>query len=302
MERAALQALHFSLHIPVSSWADHVNNHFASLITKEAIDELDLITIPALDEMVTEARNVELRDPGSLTPSRDHDRRYSAQELPAAADQALSKDWGSFARTYTINHGDNRASKRQWPNSMDAEMEMAERTVSALVDDDMDEDEEFLDYDGAERWLPSISELRRSASQSSAQGFDSFRGFNQWRSAVQPDPQPRVSYVDSTSRSSWESHPYYPDFSVPHPVYGGATGSTAYKQFVDDCLQCKSNITRSSVSKVHARNAPGASVSPSTYKNTAVFLEPGISIIRPPMHDFSGNPPTAKRWGMRSLV
>ncbi|WWC89533.1 uncharacterized protein L201_004457 [Kwoniella dendrophila CBS 6074] len=176
MERIALADLHFSLHVPVSSWVDHVNKLYTALVSKPIPDEVDLIVTPLIDDMVTEARNVELDDPLDISPSTAYDRRMSSDELPAAADQAISRDWGSFARTYGISQQEMRDLE------VDVEMERAERDVNALVNDDYaseeledeDEDEEFLDYDGAKKWLPTMSELKRSGSHSSDTSLSSF--------------------------------------------------------------------------------------------------------------------------------
>lgn len=284
MERAALKDLYFSLRVPVSSWVDHVNKLFTSLNMKDAIDEVDSVTIPILDHMVTEARDAEMRIPRLVASPVDRGRRLSAQGLPAAADQALSRDWGTFVRTYAINDG-VQAPEPHWPRSKDPE---AERAVSALVDD-MDEDEEFLDYDGAKRWLPSLSEVRRSASHSSVHSVDSFADVDNWRSAVRPDAQ-RSSLVSSNSRNSWDSQAYYPDDSVSYPSYTNSTGTMPFEYHTKSCPQCGCERHCDASSKAQAPIQSDYATPSSTHRDTAVFLEPGISIIRPPI---SANPRVA---------
>jgi hypothetical protein len=56
MERYALADLHFSLHVPTSAWADHVNVLYTSLLSRGPRDEGEVIIIDSLDMMVTEAR------------------------------------------------------------------------------------------------------------------------------------------------------------------------------------------------------------------------------------------------------
>lgn len=290
MERAALQELHFSLHIPIPSWADHVNKSYASLYTRVELNDFDLIVLQHLDGLVTDARSVELHDPASLAATPDYDRCYSAQELPAAADQTISRDWGSFARNYSINDKDYHSTYRviSTPRShaVDVDMAMAERTVSALVDDDTDE-EEFLDYDGAQRWLPSLSDQRRLATQSIAQSVDMYPEVDHWRSAVGVDSRdsrptspgiPLAGWDDSLSWWPKNAEPSGPFTDDPRLVLLYQTELAAKKPFVPS---------------VHA---PFAQTSPWTQKDSVVYLEPGISVIRPPAHRHSGHKSSAKGW------
>ncbi|WVW83662.1 hypothetical protein I302_105683 [Kwoniella bestiolae CBS 10118] len=289
MERIALADLHFSLHVPVSSWVDHVNKLYASLITKAIPDEVDLVVTPIIDEMVTEARNVELEDPQDASPASHYERRLSSDELPAAADQAISRDWGSFARTYGISQQDMRDLE------VDVEMERAERDVNALVNDEYlgeemeeeeeEDDEDFLDYDGAKKWLPSMSELKRSGSNSSDTSLSSYdshpRGFTQ---PTQPfhvpldlleTPPRQRSYSDwtqTTTRSDhsadWESN----DFLYP---------IAQEKKHGYDCQEGKAG----------------------TLQHTT-YVEPGIEVVQPTrgylQDSQKGNMDygtTSKRWG-----
>jgi len=251
LERAALADFHFSLYIPVSSWVDHVNKHFATLIGKDLLDDFDAITAPVLDHMVTEAREVELDDPKLYDHDRpiEFERRLSSEVLPAA-DQAISRDWGTFARTYSINDPLSGQYDQQqeygYSSEVDVEMELGRR-VSALVDDevfdDREEEEEFLDYDGAKPWLPSVSDLRRSASNSSAQSFDSIKEIQQWRSGVNPPSQPASSTTHSRNTSA------------------SGKGWLSAKE----------------------ERMTGIAYPPNSIKEyDGIYLEPGISIIRPP--------------------
>ena len=298
MERAALKDFHFSLHVPVSAWVDHVNKAFTALITKDSVDEIDSIAIPILDQMVTEAREAELCDPRSLASLPNHERRLSAQLFPAAADQALSRDWGSFARTYAINDNDFGAPDRRSSREIIAEMEMAERTVSALVDDDnTDDEEEFLDYDGAKRWLPSMFESRRSASHSSLKSFDSFQDVDQWRTAVRPEVlRGGPGYVTSTHRSSWDNHAYHAQGIASHSAYFGAEHSAGpHAETVNTCPQCGCDRHGYDAIRTHAMSHPRSAGS-ATYNDTGVYLEPGISIVRPPISAPHRIANPAKQW------
>jgi len=251
MERYALADYHYSLYIPTSAWADHVNNLYSSLLCKNLRDEAEDVILDSLDKMVTEAREIELTDTcGRFSPVNE--RRISVQELPAAGEQATSRDWGTFARSYAINEP---VSAR---NSWDAGMEFnrAERIVHALVveDENMDEQEEdeFLDYDGAKPWLPSVSEMRRSASDSSAQSFESVA---QWRAGVSQ------AIIAPSSRQN----------SVP----------SAYPP-IEGCAECARGQHCSTSNVKDYPISTRLPIPPSAYKETGVYLEPGIAIIRPP--------------------
>ncbi|WWC61653.1 uncharacterized protein I303_104237 [Kwoniella dejecticola CBS 10117] len=283
MERIALADLNFSLHVPVSSWVDHVNKLYTALITKILPDEDDVVVTPVIDEMVTEARNVELEDPQSASPTMPHyERRASSDELPAAADQAISRDWGTFARTYGISLQEARDLE------VDVEMERAERDVNALLNDDYmednedDEDEEFLDYDGAKKWLPSLSELKRSGSNSSdtsLSSYDSLKFANRQghpQTSTQPlnvpaeflDTPPRQrSYSDWTQTSTQSDHSFdwEPSNDFLYPVHPTRTESGGCRK----CKDCQDNYGS------HKSNA----------YESAGFVEPGINIVQPPRYE-----------------
>lgn len=295
MERAALRDYHFSLHLPVPSWVDHVNKLYTSLISKHTLDGVDAIAIPILNEMVTQAREAELRVPQYLAASTNYERRVSLEELPAAADQALSRDWGSFAKTYSIDGTDFRAAERRPSRDVDEEMAAAEKSVNALVGDDMDDDEDFLDYDGAKRWLPSISESRRSGSHLSLNGLEANRNVAHWRSAVEPEVHYSAAGLASgTSRSSWKTH--FPTDIAPLPAHSNSFASAAYPKLTATSTQCGCSGSSHHASKPRMVEHRAPSVLPPTYRDTGVYLEPGISIIRPMNPGNLGIPPPAKGW------
>ncbi|WWC70410.1 uncharacterized protein I206_104361 [Kwoniella pini CBS 10737] len=283
MERIALADLNFSLHVPVSSWVDHVNKLYASLISKILPDEIDLVVTPIIDEMVTDARNVELEDPQDGSPAlTQYERRASADELPAAADQAISRDWGTFARTYGISQQDLRDSE------IDVEMERAERDVNALVADeyseeqeDEEEEEEFLDYDGAKKWLPTLSELKRSGSRSSDTSLSSYDSLSlgHKRGHAQPMTQPfhvPADLLDTPSRqrsySDWSHVSSRSDHSLDwesandflYPV-----NVTSTKEGCRKCQDCQHNY---GLPKTIGYQDAG-------------FVEPGVHIVQPPRYD-----------------
>ncbi|WVQ77213.1 hypothetical protein IAR50_006896 [Cryptococcus sp. DSM 104548] len=196
MERCALKDLNWSLYVPVSSWVDHVNQLFADLDNKYAKDDADFVVHYVLDKMAIEARGVEMGDdlekktfatPNFVaSPVSAPTRRLSYDETPAAFDQLATRDWDSFARSYQ-HQQDTKASSTAYPARAPAalveddgvEIERAERNVEMLLsDDDMNEvesevedyeedDEEFLEYDGAKKWLPTAAEMRKTSSSQS---------------------------------------------------------------------------------------------------------------------------------------
>lgn len=191
LERCALRDLHYSLHIPVSAWADHVNKLFEAHLIKDGMHEHDKVILGHLDRMVTEGRQTELDDPVCRSHHVPRRTSLASGEVPAAADQALNRDWGVYSRSYAIEQP-----------TLDADLE-AERAVNALVDEAMDEEEydeeeeDFLDYDGAQRWLPPVSDLRRSTSNSSYGSVD------QWRNSV---PVQFTTHHNSSATSVISQH------------------------------------------------------------------------------------------------
>ncbi|WVO16376.1 hypothetical protein L204_104051 [Cryptococcus depauperatus] len=167
MERLALVDFNFSLYVPVFAWVDHVNQLFTALDDKPLKDDTDSVVHFIIEKMTKEAREVELNDPAQKAIQHNVERRVSSGELPAAADQLTNRDWLNWSRSYAHDQ------KLINTSEDDVELERAERNVEMLLNEDMnevedfmdeDEEEEFLDYDGAKRWLPSAAEMKRSAS------------------------------------------------------------------------------------------------------------------------------------------
>ncbi|ODO08938.1 hypothetical protein L198_00677 [Cryptococcus wingfieldii CBS 7118] len=233
MERCALNDLNWSLYVPVASWVDHVNQLFVDLDDKPVKDDADAVVHYVLDKMATEARGVELdEDLEKKTFATPHFiasplaasiRRLSYDETPAAFDQLATRDWDSFARSYQ-HQQDPKPSSAVYPARIPAvsalmeddgvEIERAERNVEMLLsDDDMNEvesqveefeedDEEFLEYDGAKKWLPTAAEMRKTSSNQS-QGHpippatSCSRGA--WPTAAAPPP------AKSSKASQWQN-------------------------------------------------------------------------------------------------
>jgi hypothetical protein len=209
-ESAALFDLCYSLWVSPSAWSDHVNQLFKEFDDKGMMStDLDVAMWTILDGMIDDARATEL----AVTPYNPPlftllDRRPS-WEVNSASDQHL------FTRSWTrsndaLSSECNQTSVRYSPFS-DADLERVEREVSALVDDEMDPDfiddddddeEDFLDYDGATKWLPSMSDLRRSSSNTSAQSGSSNRSVFPPASQYIKPPPPQVSQVQP-----WLSRP-----------------------------------------------------------------------------------------------
>ncbi|WWD17490.1 hypothetical protein CI109_101931 [Kwoniella shandongensis] len=274
MERCALHDLNFSLFVPVSSWVDHVNKLYTALISKVLPDEVDDIVIPFIDQMVTEAREVELDDPQSASSSPNYDRRLSAEELPAAADQAISRDWGSFARTYAQVPTDHAPWDTRGAD-IDVEMERAERSVDALVNEEEDEEEEeFLDYDGAKRWLPPVSELKRSTSNSSERSYGSDNSHQRVTSYPSYTNHVAIDEFASSSRhrssSDWTSLGSKPTKTSD---WRSADAFDYDQRIAPSCCQrCDGQKS------VHKRSPLGSRGHP----NIGYPIEPGISVVAPP--------------------
>ncbi|KAK8864212.1 hypothetical protein IAR55_001458 [Kwoniella newhampshirensis] len=280
MERCALMDLHFSLFVPVSSWVDHVNKLYTALISKLLSDEVDHIVIPFIDQMVTDARDTELEDPLSVSSSPNYERRLSAEELPAAADQAISRDWGSFARPYV--HVPNASAVWEGRDAeVDVEMERAERSVDALVNDEdweveEEEEEEFLDYDGAKRWLPPVSELKRSTSNSSDRSHGSAN--SQHHIATYPSQTNLEALDDCESFSRHRSSSEWSSVSSkPLKTFEWRSSDAfGYDQRVACCQRCDSQKSASKRSPLGALGHP----------NIGHPIEPGISIVRAPTQQY----------------
>jgi len=256
MEHIALADYHFSLHIPLAAWVDHVNNLYGALLCNDSRDDAGDVVLDSLDYMVTEARDAELADiTGRVTPASD--RRLSVQDISAAGEQATSRDWGTFARTYSIN---------DQAFVMDGfDLAQAEQNILALVGEDEEEEldeDEFLDYDGAVPFLPSASELRRSASNSSAQSIDSVA---QWRAGVSQaiaKPTYRRNAGEGCPECAARGVPCSSGYPVSAPV--APVPPTTY-------------AARDSFTNPYTAPQTNAS-----FKETGIYLEPGIAIMRPP--------------------
>ena len=251
MEIAALQDLHWALYVPLPSWVDHVNKLFSAFVYTG--DSREGIVYTALDDMVSQARQAELADPKASTLTLiDGSRRSS---LDVAGDHLLSRDWGEFARSYTYEAQD-----------VDADREL-NRNVSALVDDEAmedDEDEWGLDYDGAARWLPPMSELRRSLSGSRS-----------------PDGQ---AYYAQQSVNAYGDDGFHRSSSFGYglatPGYQTAKVQNSSPMYYHQ----KPSQTYNTVSAAQ-RAYPTPPENPS-YKAhrqmSSMELEPGVTVVRPP--------------------
>jgi hypothetical protein len=248
MERAALQDLHFSLHVPLTAWVDHVNKIWAGLYARiDAQDTMDRIVLDTVNGMVDEARDCELKDISSPIS-----RLSSGSPAFPGAHDIDNVHWAALSRDYNVGMD---------AEDVDEELAYAARNVSALVDDDdgmEDEEEEFLDYDGAKRWLPSIAELKRTASNSSTESIEA------WRRTVGP----------ANSKAVRASH----DFDAqPYDVTGRALPAAVYRSTHGDCSTCVS-CERRAVDKSFSTSG---AVTPPSFQDAGHYLEPGISVFRP---------------------
>lgn len=308
LERFALQDLCYSLYIPTSAWADHVNKLYASIECKGSVaTQTDLIMIGLLDQMVHEARSAEIADPleqqqqawSSSPPS--FERRVSYEAASAAADQLFNRSWDMLCDTLPA------PAERPGYNTGDVEMERAERDVSALVDDDGDGDEdededEFLEYDGADRFLPSLSELKRSSSNSSGTGSSNKQVLQSqpiqaraWQSTVKlidpSNPEIALPPLPPLSRPSlapsWDQPASLTSSGSTSPVI--LASDQKEKHFSCRASRCRDIKTEANPPALPVRSndiasqmSSQSSKSSKGYKDTGVILEPGISIVRPP--------------------
>lgn len=290
LERAALADLYYSLHIPLSGWADHVNKRWTELLTApERSDDAYDVVLEVLDGMVTDARATELYEPPSPHPSQfDYyamiDQRleelYYAEELerlPPSLDSTPVSQYLS-------------------PRGIDSDMTAAAQNVDALVDDamgceseDEESEDEFLDYDGAARFLPTISELRRSASNSSAEA-EAIANLEKWRNSVREAELAQVRAQEEDDHSfvfypptAYASPllPSFPMIAPPAPTrsrdHNRITSSEARQEPHDPARPA------ATVRKYGPQSAPApVKLYRSDFKETGVVLEPGISQVRPP--------------------
>ncbi|KIR55950.1 hypothetical protein I315_01832 [Cryptococcus gattii Ru294] len=311
MERLALADLNFSLYVPVPSWVDHVNKLFTALDLKRHRDEVDSIIHPMLDKMAREAREVELNDPAACAVQAYTrpviDCRSSSDEIPAAADQATSRDWVSFASSYAH---DQKLANSRWSargSEDDVELERAERNVEMLLnDEDMDEveqevleqdedEEEFLEYDGAKKWLPTASEMRRSTSGIGAHEQKTFAfPVPRQDSQVQvsaPTQVPVTSFVRASSAGPTVSQTFsgrpraHGDWNAPTAAnkrWHHAHNPFGFPVHLDPSCCQKIERKRTPINRHSSSYRPGY---PSAYGHTTVGpqIEPGVSIMREPV-------------------
>ncbi|OWZ81054.1 hypothetical protein C365_00021 [Cryptococcus neoformans Bt85] len=310
MERLALADFNFSLYVPVPSWVDHVNKLFTALDLKHRRDEVDSIIHPMLDKMAKEAREVELSDPAAhavlaCTKPVIDCRSSSSDEIPAAADQATSRDWVSFASSYAH---DQKLANSRWSargSEDDVELERAERNVEMLLnDEDMDEveqevleqdedEEEFLEYDGAKKWLPTASEMRRSTSGTGAreQKAYAFQAPRQDSQVQVPAPTqiPVTSFVRASSTTPTASQTFvgrpraHGDWNAPtagNKRWHHAHNPFGFPVYLDPSCCQKIERKRTPINRHSSSYRPGYP----SFTHTAVGtqIEPGVSIMREP--------------------
>ncbi|OWZ62585.1 hypothetical protein AYX14_00005 [Cryptococcus neoformans] len=310
MERLALADFNFSLYVPVPSWVDHVNKLFTALDLKRRRDEVDSIIHPMLDKMAKEAREVELSDPAAhavlaCTKPVIDCRSSSSDEIPAAADQATSRDWVSFASSYAH---DQKLANSRWSargSEDDVELERAERNVEMLLnDEDMDEveqevleqdedEEEFLEYDGAKKWLPTASEMRRSTSGTGAreQKAYAFQAPRQDSQVQVPAPTqvPVTSFVRASSTTPTASQTFvgrpraHGDWNAPtagNKRWHHAHNPFGFPVYLDPSCCQKIERKRTPINRHSSSYRPGYP----SFTHTAVGtqIEPGVSIMREP--------------------
>lgn len=310
MERLALADFNFSLYVPVPSWVDHVNKLFTALDLKHRRDEVDSIIHPMLDKMAKEAREVELSDPAAhavlaCTKPVIDCRSSSSDEIPAAADQATSRDWVSFASSYAH---DQKLANSRWSargSEDDVELERAERNVEMLLnDEDMDEveqevleqdedEEEFLEYDGAKKWLPTASEMRRSTSGTGAreQKAYAFQAPRQDSQVQVPAPTqvPVTSFVRDSSTTPTASQTFagrpraHGDWNAPtagNKRWHHAHNPFGFPVYLDPSCCQKIERKRTPINRHSSSYRPGYT----SFTHTAVGtqIEPGVSIMREP--------------------
>ncbi|OWZ59098.1 hypothetical protein C368_00019 [Cryptococcus neoformans 125.91] len=310
MERLALADFNFSLYVPVPSWVDHVNKLFTALDLKHRRDEVDSIIHPMLDKMAKEAREVELSDPAAhavlaCTKPVIDCRSSSSDEIPAAADQATSRDWVSFASSYAH---DQKLANSRWSargSEDDVELERAERNVEMLLnDEDMDEveqevleqdedEEEFLEYDGAKKWLPTASEMRRSTSGTGAreQKAYAFQAPRQDSQVQVPAPTqvPVTSFVRDSSTTPTASQTFagrpraHGDWNAPtagNKRWHHAHNPFGFPVYLDPSCCQKIERKRTPINRHSSSYRPGYP----SFTHTAVGtqIEPGVSIMREP--------------------
>lgn len=252
-ERVALKDFHYSLHIPLPSWIEHITSAHITLLTDNAHSHTATIE-KLLDQMIGEARDALLNDP--LNWVIDNDFQY--------ASSTPSRDWRNHSRSHSMQSQE----APEWTGTEDLSIDIeAERNVAALVADDevlMDEEEDeydFVEYDGAKPWLPTMSDLRRSHSNSSAVSQD--ESLSQWRL----EHHYASNHHANSSVTEIEQLVTQPSMSQYESSYD------------HDCSQCYSQVAH-----VEA-DAPWSSPLFRAESRDAFeedeYLEPGIAVVRP---------------------
>ncbi|ORY32551.1 hypothetical protein BCR39DRAFT_376804 [Naematelia encephala] len=179
LEIAALKDLHFSLHLPLPAWTKHIDEAYYALVAKPVITESDHLVLRVLHAMIGQAQTFATYDTDPVESQFASMERRSSQELPAAGDQAISRAWGEFAQNYAIDgYGQPPAvlhSFNPTPNRIRAAtIAGPSKAFNQNQYDDvvMDEDEEFVEYDGAKPFpVPETLKLGRSGSGSSSRSL-----------------------------------------------------------------------------------------------------------------------------------
>ncbi|WVQ82400.1 hypothetical protein IAT38_004528 [Cryptococcus sp. DSM 104549] len=299
MEIHALIDLNWSLYVPVASWVDHVNKLFISLEDKPAHDEIDAIVLPIIDTMAKTARDVELDDPADLGLMPAMERRLSGDEF-AAADQATSRDWHTFARTYAHVQGssDRDGYEVEMQDEPRDEFErLAERNVNMLleeeyvdddelevVEDDVEDEEEFLEYDGAKRWLPPASELQRSSSNGSDRSsyggsYESAGGKRRLITQAAPTYvlplEPFDGVAGQRSYADWSSISASSKAKSSEPRWGESLRTAHHQgEHAGFCGKCDCHDSPLSI-RPHA-----------SQRGYPITIEPGVAIVPEPVSEF----------------
>lgn len=205
MERCALADFNYSLYLPVSTWVGHVNSLYAVIVGTER-DGPYLVVRDVLVTLSQLAHASEVSDPS--TSNGDLWERLLEPRLPAARWQASARDWAAWPHASSMipahDGPDIHFTESGIFDSLsgaDEENEQAliqaERAVGLLVDEediivdgldefaDEDEEEEFVEYDGASRFLPPLPQTRR-APQAANAAIQPISGVDQQRQTLPP--------------------------------------------------------------------------------------------------------------------
>lgn len=287
-EVLALNDYHWSLFFPRDLWMTYIETYvtlYAEHLRVYPHNRFGQIVFDILNNLLQEAQQqlqtehdtalaqmfgfnaVEVE---SFEPVLQLGRRLSASEMPTAGDQAVGRDWSSYAQTYSIARDPRQSADVATVDGHEFESDLeAERNVAALVgDDSMETDEtydfdevesEFLEYDGAQ---PFLSELQRSTSNQSGGTVDSH---DAWV-AAQPRSQHKPRENSTTQVEMLLQVQVEPDFSLDARMENDRT--TAW---VNSLHQAAEHMPHREDS--HFNNTPQF--------EHAKFLEPGIAVVRP---------------------